>query len=115
MMRKYIERWIIHKCAYLITEYKLTGRISFSGLMHDWEKPILMILLRDRKKVHTIHRSLSSHHEQNGKIKDIKAAIIDWECSRMTKPESPMNARETFMAYYQHIGEIEQHLKDFGL
>jgi hypothetical protein len=29
-----------------------------------------------------------------------KAAAIDWECARFTKPEKPLNAKETWRKYY---------------
>lgn len=76
-------------------------RVSF--LLHDVEKMILCLIFGD--KISTkIHRLISSHHDTvfHGKFDQI-AAIIDWECARFTKPDKPLNARQTWEKYYSHI------------
>ncbi len=58
------------------------------------------------------HRSWAKHHEQNGMIKDIRSATIDWECARFTKKYKQKNAMETWKAYYSHIPEIEEFITE---
>lgn len=29
--------------------------------------------------------------------------VIDWECARFTKPDKPLNARQTLDKYYPHL------------
>ena len=84
-----------HWCAYQMTALNL-GIWKFKYIFHDFEKPWLMLLWRDYKKVQAWHRKHNKHHmEYEGKW-DAEAMIIDWECSRFTKTASPMTARETY-------------------
>lgn len=42
--------------------------------------------------------------------------IIDWESSRYTKSDKPLNAKNTLIKYYQDIyGEVMPLLKEMGL
>lgn len=42
--------------------------------------------------------------------------IIDWECARYTKPDKPLNARQTLYKYYPAlIDKIEPLLKEMNL
>ncbi len=116
-MKHYIKRWLLHKSAYLITEQKLTGTISMSGVLHDWEKPLLMLIFRDRKKVQKIHRKHSKHHVNGttNEVRDPIGAVIDWECARITKPEMPLNARDTFNKFYPNAKGVAEALERLGL
>ena len=74
-----------------------------------------MFFLRDKKKVQKAHRVLASHHVNDNKVKNPVAAVIDWECSRLTKPESQRNARDTFNEFYPNVDGIEETLIELGL
>ena len=42
--------------------------------------------------------------------------IIDWECARYTKPDKPLNAKDTLYKFYPHlINKIEPILIELGL
>ena len=104
-----------HKKAYLTVEKELTSKNTLSGYLHDLDKIIMYALFVPKETVSSIHRKLSSHHEQNSKIKNIKEAIIDWECARFTKPDKPLNARETYYKYYKNVEGVEEVLDELKL
>ena len=85
--------WFAHWCAFNMTALNL-GCWRFRFLFHDWEKPWLLLLLRDYEKVRDIHRKYSRHHLECIYPKDYLALVIDWECSRFTKSHATLNARE---------------------
>lgn len=63
-----------------------------------------MYLFMDSKKTHNIHRQKSRHHElQASTHSDYVQMVIDWECARFTKPDKPLNARETLAKFYPHL------------
>lgn len=118
MMKRNIDKikYIIrHKKAFLMTEKKLLGSNTIRGYFHDIDKLVLLCIGVNPKKVSEIHRKRSRHHEQNGIIRDIKGAIIDWECAAITKPDKPMNARATFNKYYSHVPGIAAALTNMHL
>jgi len=92
-----------HRRAFADTEYQLTGNMSAKSYFHDLDKFIIVSMGIPRKYASRIHRRISRHHERNGRIADPKAAIIDWESARFTKPDKPLNARETYKKYYSHV------------
>jgi hypothetical protein len=61
------------------------------------EKPFLMLLWRDYKRVQEYHRNHNRHHIEYPKYNkwDLEAMVIDWECSGLTKTASPLNALDT--------------------
>lgn len=65
-------------------------------LFHDIEKPFLMLLWKDYKRVQQYHRNHSRHHlEYKGKKEyDWLGMLIDWECAHLTKIAKPLNAIE---------------------
>lgn len=66
-------------------------------LLHDAEKPFLMLWYRgDYSKVQRHHRTHSRHHlEYSGKHSmDWLGMIIDWECAHLTKKAKPLVAIE---------------------
>ena len=86
-----------HWCAFNMTALNL-GVWKFKYLFHDIEKPFLMIWFRgDYIKTRNWHKEHNRHHlRYKGKRGyDWEAMVIDWECSRFTKSEKPLNARET--------------------
>lgn len=91
--------WFAHWCAFQMTAINL-GMWKFKYLFHDIEKPFMLSLLSDYSKVQRKHRENNRHHTEYGLIHgwdkmDWEAAVIDWECSRFSKMDAQMNARET--------------------
>lgn len=87
--------WYYHWKAFNLTAYYL-GCWKFKYLFHDIEKPWLKLFLKS-DKIQKIHRRNNKHHlSYKGGIDkvDIQALIIDMECSRFTKSEAQLNARE---------------------
>lgn len=87
--------WFAHWCAFQMVAV-LHGMWKPKYLLHDIEKPWMMLFIRDYKKVQHIHRTKNRHHlEYEGGVfnMDIEGTIIDWECSRFTKEKSPLTAR----------------------
>lgn len=92
-----------HKKAFLKTEKQILGKNTLSGYFHDIDKLILYLIpFLKSKKVSEIHRKFSKHHLPNAieKEKYMIQSIIDWECARFTKPDKPLNARETLNNFY---------------
>lgn len=95
--RSRFKYWFAHWCAFQMTALNLRcWKLKY--LFHDIEKPWLKLILRDYKKVQTIHRKYNKHHItyyiKNGKA-DFEAMTIDWECSRFTKEAAPLTAVQT--------------------
>ena len=59
--------------------------------------------------------------ENNHKLKakthnDFIQMVIDWECARYTKPDKPLNARETLYKYYPNLkSKVLPILKELNL
>lgn len=75
---------------------------GYSFPFHDLWKMINIFLFGD-KIATKLHRKFSYHHLQNGDIKNKIEAAIDWESARFTKPDKPLNARETWKKYYSQL------------
>ncbi len=116
MDKKHIKYTIIHKKAFLIIEKKLLGKNTIRGYLHDLDKIILYIFF-DYKTVHNFHRKYSKHHSLKAKTKnDYIQMVIDWECARYTKPDKPLNAKETLYKFYPELEDkIMPILKEFNL
>lgn len=95
-----------HKKAVLQVEKELLGRVTIGGILHDVDK-LFLYLLFTKKETSKIHRSYSRHHLGNHKSeKDVINALVDWESSRLTKPDKPETAKEyllKFIPEQQHI------------
>jgi len=87
---------------------------KFRFVFHDVLKLLNILVLGDEIAT-KLHRKFSSHHEQNGKIRDVLQAVIDWECARITKPSKPLTARQTWIKFYSHISGVEAVLNSLGL
>ena len=89
--------WFAHWCSYQLCALKL-GCWKWKYLFHDIEKPWLKLILRDYKKVQKFHRKHAKHHTTYKDINKIdwEAAVIDWECSRLTKAHAQFTAREEY-------------------
>lgn len=97
--------WFSHWCAFQMTALNLNCW-KFRFLFHDIEKPFLSLIL-PYNIVHDIHRAKSRHHtDYIGFLKqDYLAMIIDWECSRFTKPKAQLNAREALYCYHPELSK----------
>lgn len=82
--RSSFKYWFAHWCAYNMTALNL-GMWKPKYLLHDIEKPWLMLLWKDYNKVQYWHRTHNNHHIEYPGKKDYEAMLIDWECSRFTK------------------------------
>ena len=104
--------WFAHWCAFQMCALNLRAW-KFKYLFHDIEKPWLMLLWRDYKRVQKYHRTHNRHHlEYDGnKIYDFEAMIIDWECSRFTKSAAQLNARQEYEALVSRHPELELWVK----
>lgn len=106
-----------HRKAFLKIEKELTGKNTFSGYLHDLDKLFLYPIL-GVKLAHKIHRKYSKHHIPRclNKKNTIIQAIIDWECARFTKPDKPLNARDTLNKYYsEYFSTVDPVLKELNL
>ena len=105
-----------HRRAFLKVEKMLLGKNTLRGYLHDLDKVFLKVFL-NKKTVQKIHRKYSKHHNQKAHTKaDYIQMVIDWECARYTKPDKPLNARETLYKFYPELeSKIVPILKEFGL
>lgn len=92
---KHLKSTLKHKKAFLITEKRLTGKNTLKGYLHDVDKIIMYIFTPlSTKTIKKIHCMIADHQiEYKGKI-DWEQLVIDWECSRLTKPEKQATAYE---------------------
>lgn len=101
-----------HYIAFLKTEKKLLG--SYKYKFHDLDKIVMYIFIPfvGTKKIKDIHRRRRHHIEKEKNVNDCnyEEAIIDWECSRFTKPDKPETARELterkYPKYPQHYNQL---------
>ena len=93
--RSKFDYWFAHWCAFNMTALNL-GVWKFKYLFHDIEKPWLMLMWKDYKRVQQWHRKHNSHHLEYEKEYDFEAMVIDWECGRFTKSAAQMTARQEF-------------------
>lgn len=105
-----------HRRAFLIVEKKLLGHNTIRGYFHDLDKVFLKLFLK-KETAQKIHRKYSRHHARNASTKqDYIQMIIDWECARYTKPDKPLNAKETLFKFYPELAEkVLPILKEFNL
>jgi len=82
-------------------------------LLHDIEKP-WMYLFIDKKAVKVWHRKHNRHHlgYTGHRGYDWEAMVIDWECSRFSKAEAPMNARDTLQYQISRHPEMKDELNE---
>ena len=111
-----IKYTIDHRKAFIKLEKKILGYNTLRGYLHDLDKVFLKIFLSP-ELTHKIHRSYSKHHARNARTEeDYIQMIIDMECARFTKPDKPLNARDTLKAYYPYlVYKLEPLLKKLGL
>lgn len=115
---KKIKYTIKHRKAFRKVEKDLLGYNTIRSFFYDIDK-IFLYLFFSKDKVQIIHRKLARHHFESifkKKRMDYIQMIIDWECARFTKPDKPLNARETLYKFYPQLkNEIEPLLKELNL
>lgn len=104
-----------HKKSFLNVEKLLKGKNTISGYLHDIDKLVMYFLCIPTKTAQNIHEKVSPHHMKNNKIKNLENAVIDWECARFTKPDKPLNARQTYNKYYRNVKGVDEVLNKFHL
>lgn len=93
--------WMCHWCAFQLTAINL-GVWKPHHLFHDFYKPFLKLII-PYKYVKWFHNKFSSHHPESCVPKNYTSMVIDWECSRLTKKDATLNARETLEKYYPQL------------
>lgn len=94
-----------HRKAFRQVEKQLLGHNTIRSLFHDLDKVIFYNFF-DYKAVHNFHRKHARHHELRAHThNDYVQMVIDWECARFTKPDKPLNARETLDKFYPKLKE----------
>lgn len=94
-----------HKKAFLNIEKKLLGRNTLRGYLHDVDKLFLYLIANNNSNwVSKLHRKYSRHHQIRARTNnDYIQTVIDWKCARYTKPDKPLNARETLYKFYSEL------------
>ena len=119
-----IQYTLAHRKAFRKIEKELLGYNTFRSLFHDLDKVFLYPFF-DYKKVHNFHRNHAHHHTVKAKTRndyegdkgyDYLGMVIDWECARYTKPDKPLNVRQTLYKFYPEIEDkILPLLEEFHL
>lgn len=104
--------WFYHWKAFNLTALHL-HHWRFKYLFHDIEKPWLMLFWKDYKRVQKWHRTHNSHHVEYDGLWDTYAMIIDWECSRFTKTDAPLNAFDTLVKMIKEAKSKKERLRLF--
>jgi hypothetical protein len=96
--RSSFEYWFNHWLAFNTVAWNL-GVWKPKWLLHDIEKPWLKLIWGDYLRVRKWHKYHNSHHifygRSHGMNKiDWLGAVIDWECSHLTKCVAERNGRE---------------------
>ena len=84
---------------------------------HDLDK-MFMYMFYNKSDASSIHRKLSTHHENNLEKSHIDyiEMELDWESARYTKNDKPLNAYDTLYKYYPSMEkEITPILEEFKI
>lgn len=106
-----------HRMAVLSVEMRCLGHNCFLTRFHDLDKFIMRLLWIPDEWISKIHRFWSWHHVKNkiGWFR-LDEAIFDWESARFTKPDKPLNARETCRKYYPELlDEVNRRCDELGI
>lgn len=111
-----IQYTLKHRRSFRRIEKELLGHNTFRSLFHDLDK-IFLYMFFDYQTVHKWHREHAKHHSIKAATKkDFQQMVIDWECARYTKPDKPLNARETLYTYYPQLEDkVLPILEEFNL
>ena len=99
-----IKYTINHRKAFRIVEKQLLGYNTIRSIFNDLDK-VFLYMIFDYKKVHNWHRHHSRHHLKAKTHDDYIEMVIDWECARITKPDKPLNARNTLYKIHPELKE----------
>lgn len=103
MQKAKIAYTIKHRKAFRRVEKELLGHNTLRGILHDLDK-VFLYMIFDYKSVHNWHRKHSRHHSVKAKThSDFVQMVVDWECARYTKPDKPLNARDTLDKFYPEL------------
>lgn len=107
---------VAHRKAFRQVEKQLLGHNTIRSLFHDLDK-VFLYMLFDYKKVHEFHRAHAGHHIVKARTHaDRVQMVIDWECARFTKPDKPLNARDTLKKFYpEYTDEVLPVIEELGL
>lgn len=116
MQKAKIAYTIKHRKAFRRVEKELLGYNTLRGILHDLDK-VFLYMIFDYKSVHNWHRNHSRHHSVKAKThSDFVQMVVDWECARYTKPDKPLNARDTFDKFYPELkDEVLPVIQELGL
>lgn len=111
-----IKYTIAHRKAFRKVEKQLLGKNTIRSLFHDLDKVVLYMFF-EYKTVHNFHNKYAKHHIRCAKTHaDRVQMVIDWECARFTKPDKPLNARETLAKFYRdYTDNILPIIEELGL
>ena len=110
-----------HYIAFLKLQKQLLGYNKYK--FHDLDKILMYLFIPfiGTTRIKVIHKKINKHHISDDKNKNqcnFEEAIIDWECSRSTKPDKPYTAREVTNSKFinsKHYPELIKQLVKFGL
>jgi hypothetical protein len=95
-----------HRKAFRKVEKELLGYNTIRSLFHDLDK-VFLYMIFDYKDVHNFHRKHAHHHDIKAKTHaDFVQMAIDWECAHFTKPDKPLNARDTLVKFYPELTDV---------
>lgn len=97
-----IKYTLAHRKSFIKLEKQILGHNTIRGLLHDLDKVFLYLIL-PYQTVHNLHRKYSRHHNKARTYSDYVQMVIDWECARFTKPDKPLNARETLNKFFPEL------------
>lgn len=89
--RTRIVNLVKHKKAFAKKEKELLGRYTLNSITHDLDKLLMYCLFVSIPFTRRTHKKYAKHHNPKNKLREIER-VIDWECARDTKPNSPMTA-----------------------
>ena len=90
----------IQKNQYLTNDEKII--LIERAKVHDMDK-MTLYFFREKEKASKYHREHATHHIKHWKVfsvYDLLESIFDYECAALTKPDKPLNAYDTVLAYY---------------
>ena len=106
-----------HRQAVIEVERKCLGYNTLLTRIHDLDKFVMCVIGLPDEVISKIHRMVSWHHPNNriGWFR-MSEAIFDWESARFTKPDKPLNARETCLKYYPELeNEVIPRCNEYGI
>lgn len=76
---------------------------------HDFDKVLLSLLVNNYTIVKKVHNSQANHHKmKNLTDQDIREKLADWESTRYSKNDEPLNAKDFFEVVRNDYSEEDQ-------